>query len=194
MKSLFSIAVLLLACTALAANHSVHDACKRLCATASDCVHKCVSHAELMEIRPDLVNVAADFHKDPEMRMTALRSGASMETFDLCKKTGWSTENKLICLRSYPTAELIKSCKKLSAAEEDQVRCVRNGKSSAEIDKCSSMLVDTKMRLECLGLEVSAKASDECGSLNQGSRQRLDCLRSADSRRSSKKRVPASQN
>lgn len=197
MKTSLFLTFLLFTLSASAAGNSVHEACKNLCSTLSDCVRKCVAHAELMEVRASLVNTAANFHKDPETRMVALRSGANAETFDLCGKTGWSTENKLICLRSYPTPELMKSCKKLSPLEEDQVRCVRNGKTAAEVEKCADTLLDTSMRLECLGLEVTAHEITDCGNIKAGSAQRLSCLRQADARKPNGKhrrnRKPASR-
>ena len=109
MKPLLFLFIFSLFAPAQAANNCVHDACRRLCETERDCVRRCVSHTELMEVRAEIVNTAADFHKLPEVRLMALRTGASLETFDLCQKTGWSSDNKLICLRSYPSVEVIKS-------------------------------------------------------------------------------------
>jgi|GEM_PF-5575746 len=180
MRTFFFSLFLLISLSASAANNSVHEACRRLCEVEADCLRRCVSHAELMEVRADLVNVAADFHKNPEIRLTALRTGASLDTFGLCGKTGWSTDNKLICLRSYPTAELIKSCKNLSPREEDQVRCVRNGKSSVEVDACSSLLTSPELRLECIGLPITAQQAFSCKVSGLGSQQRLDCLKRLD--------------
>lgn len=192
MNSLVSIFALLFVSLAYSASNSVHDACRRLCESEKDCVRKCVGHAELMEVRAELVNTAAKFHKDPEVLMTALRSGANVETFELCATTGWSTEGKLTCLRSYPTRELIKSCKRLSTREEEQVRCVRNGKTAAEVDRCASILTDPGMRMECLDLEVTAMESGSCARSGAGSRERLECLRRADTKRTGRDRSPAS--
>ncbi len=180
MKSLFILFLLLLALPAEAAGSSAHEACRRLCENEGDCVRRCVGHVELMEVKANLVNTAADFDKSVEVRMTALRSGASIETFSICGNSGWSTHNKLICLRSYPSPELMKSCKTLSSREADQVRCLRNGKSSADIDTCNRILVSPDLRLECLGLQITAKEMSPCEGKGSGSRERLDCLRRLD--------------
>jgi len=177
MKSLFFLFLFLLAPPAEASGSSAHEACRRLCENESDCVRRCVAHVELMEVKANLVNIAADFDKSVEVRMTALRSGASIETFSICGKSGWSTHNKLICLRSYPTPELMKSCKALSAREADQIRCLRNGKASADVDSCNRLLVSPDLRLECLGLEIAADEMSPCAGKGFGSRERLHCLR-----------------
>jgi hypothetical protein len=183
---IISIFLLLLSVPSDAANNSIHEACRRLCDVEVDCVHRCVGHAELMEVRAELVNVAAEFHKSPDVRLTALRTGASLETFEMCTKTGWSTENKLICLRSYPTASLIKACKNLSPREDDQVRCVRNGKTTAEVEACNRLLVSANIRLECVGLHAGADATETCDQKGRGSLQRLECLKG-------NRRAPASR-
>lgn len=165
------------------AGNAVSDACKRLCETEKECVRKCVGHAELMELRADLINMAAAFHKDPELRMTALRTGAGLDAFEICGKSGWSTDNKLICLRAYPTPELMRSCKKLSPREDEQVLCVRNGKSAASVDACAKLLVSNELRVKCVSLQVTARATEACNLKGQGSRDRLRCLETSAGRR-----------
>jgi hypothetical protein len=177
MKLHFPLILLLIPVSLLAGSNSAHEACRRLCDVGSECVRKCVGHVELMECRAEVVNAAAEFHKSADIRLTALRTGASLETFDICRKTGWSTDNKLICLRSYPTADLVKACKSMSAREEDQVNCVRNGKSAADVEACNRLLVSGDMRLKCVGLEVSAMEAESCDRKGQGSLQRLECLK-----------------
>lgn len=176
------------------AGNAVNDACKRLCDAEGSCVRKCVAHAELMEVKADLINVAAGFHKSADMRLTALRTGASLETFEICGKSGWSMDNTLTCLRSYPTPELMKSCKKLSPREEDQVKCLRNGKSSAEVEACLKILVSADLRLQCVGLQLDVKATAACELNGQGSRDRLRCLERAPKSApgASPRRMPAS--
>ena len=179
MKSSLLLFLALLPLSGAHAGNAVNDACKRLCETDSECVRKCVAHAELMELKADVIHVAAGFHKSVDMRLTALRTGASIETFEICSKSGWSTDNTLTCLRAYPTQELMKSCKKLSPREEDQVKCLRNGKTSAEVEACLKILVSTDLRLQCVGLQLSAEATEGCNLKGQGSRDRLHCLERA---------------
>lgn len=189
MNSLSQLTLFLLALSPLThafAGNAVSEACKRLCEAERDCVRKCVGHSELMELRADLINVAADFHKEPELRLTALRTGASLETFDICRKSGWSTDNQLTCLRAYPTPELMKSCKKLSPREEEQVKCIRMGKTAAEVDACMKILVSNDLRLECVGLQLPVKVTEGCDLKGRGSRDRVECLKRSD-------RVPASK-
>jgi hypothetical protein len=161
---------------AQAANNSVNVACKRLCDTQSECVRKCVAHAELFELNSDFVNATADWSPDPEIRMKVLRTGANVEILALCKQTGWSLDNMLTCLRSYPTPEVIKSCKKLSTGQEEQVRCIRMGKTSAEIEACTLLAPSASQRLECLGKEVTAQETRECRRLGPDIQQRMQCL------------------
>jgi hypothetical protein len=189
MKLLSHLTLLLFALSPLThafAGSAVNDACKRLCETERECVRKCVGHSELMELRADLINVASDFHKEPELRLTALRTGASLETFEICRRSGWSTANQLTCLRAYPTPELMKSCKKLSPREEEQVKCIRIGKTSAEVDACLKILVSNELRLECVGLKLAAEEIESCELKGKGSHDRLRCLKGS-------ARHPASQ-
>ena len=179
MKSSLLLFLALFSLSGAHAGNAVNDACKRLCETDGDCVRKCVAHAELMELKADVIHVAAGFHKSVDMRLTALRTGASIETFETCGKSGWSTDNMLTCLRAYPTPELMKSCKKLSPREEDQVKCLRNGKTSAEVEACMKILVSTDLRLQCVGLQLEAKVTETCDLKGQGSRDRLRCLERA---------------
>jgi len=132
MKLIFIFLLTFLMPTANAGSRANQEACRLLCESESDCLRQCVDHTKLMELHAELVNAASSFDKMPEVRLRALRTGATVEVFDICSKIGWSTENKLICLRSYPTKESVKTCKKLSSREEDQVRCVRNAKISGE--------------------------------------------------------------
>lgn len=115
------------AIAAIAATSGVNEACKQLCDQEAACLKKCVGHAELFEIRPELIKSVAAFDPDTETRLKVLRTGASAETLELCKKADWSLENTLICLRSYPTRDLMKACTKAKRGEDEQVECVRSG-------------------------------------------------------------------
>ncbi len=158
------------------AGNAVNEACKELCKSGKDCIRRCVGHSELMELKADLIQLAAAFHKDPELRLTALRTGANKDSFEICGKSGWSTDNQLICLRSYPTPELMKSCKRLSPIEADQVKCVRNGRSAQAVDACSRILVSNDLRIRCVRLDLSAFETSACDLPGKGSKERLRCL------------------
>lgn len=175
---LFIIALILIATRAFAGN-ALHDACKHLCETDSECVRKCVAHSELMELRAEVVNAASDFHKKPELRLTALRTGANLEAFEVCRKSGWSTDNQLTCLRASPSPGLMKSCKLLSPREDDQVKCIRSGKVAGEVEACLKILVSADLRLQCVGLQLSVKATEACDLKGQGSKDRMRCLERA---------------
>jgi hypothetical protein len=189
MRIQFTLWILLSAIPALAANNAVHDACKRLCETDGDCVHKCVGQAELFELRPDFVNAVADWTKNPEDRMRALRSGANLEILALCQQTGWSLDNKMICLRSYPTPQVIKNCKKLSPLQEEQVRCVRSGKTEAEIDACIRLVPGAGHRLDCIERRVSVEARHTCGEDGGDSFEKMGCLERAEKSAEAKARA-----
>ncbi len=171
--------VSLFAQPARGANNSVNEACKRLCETESECVRKCVAHAELFELKSDLIDNVADWTPVVETRMKVLRTGANNEILALCKQTGWSLDNMLTCLRSYPTKEVIRECKKLSSLQEEQVRCIRLGKTSAEIEACSLLVPASNQRLECLSRTITAQETRECRKYGMNSQQRMNCLERA---------------
>jgi hypothetical protein len=168
-----------LASLAFAANNSVNEACKRLCETESECVRKCVGHAELFELRCEFISAAADWSPTIETRMKVLRSGANLEVLEICQKTGWSLENKLTCLRSYPTPEVLKACKKLSPRQEEQMRCLRMGKSEAEVNACIALVPGSDLALACLQKQVTAQETRECRRMGLDSKARMDCLEQA---------------
>ena len=180
MKMALWILSLFLALPVSAANNAVHEACKRLCDNESECVRKCVGHAELFELRADFINAVADFTKKTDDRMRALRSGADLEILALCKGTGWSLDNKMICLRSYPTPEVIRNCKRLSPREEEQVHCVRLGKSEADVDACIRIVPGTDRRLECLERGVTAKDAGDCHEQGGDTYEKMKCLEKAE--------------
>lgn len=171
---------ILLAQSASAANNAVHDACKRLCDQESECVHKCVAHAELFELRAEFINAVTDFTKRTDDRMRALRSGADLQILSLCKDVGWSLDNKMICLRSYPTPEVIRNCKRLSPREEEQVQCVRLGKTEAEINECIQLVPGSDRRLECLQRGVTARETRSCREGGGDTYEKMKCLEKAE--------------
>jgi hypothetical protein len=176
---------------AFAANNAVNDACRRLCAADTDCVHKCVSQAELFELKPDFINAVTDWTKKPDDRMRALRSGADVLILELCKSTGWSLENMMICLRSYPTPEVIRNCKRLSPLQEEQVHCVRLGKTEAQIDECNQLVPGSGHRIACLERRVTAPDTRNCRDLGGDSFERMQCLEKAELSRAEKSRHDA---
>lgn len=175
-RTLFLLPLLFFASLALAANRGVPEACKRLCDSESECVRKCVSQAELFELRSDFIDASTAWGKTAEVRMRVLRSGANIDTIALCKTTGWSEENKLTCLRSYPTPSMLKLCKKLSSREEEQVQCLRTGKTEAEVDACINLVPGTDLRLECLHKDTTALETRQCNRNGLDSRARMNCL------------------
>ncbi len=166
----------LLAQPAWSANNAVNDACKDLCSRESECVRRCIAHAELFELNADFIRAVTDFTKHVDDRMRALRSGADIQILELCKETGWSLDNMMICLRSYPSQEVIRNCKKLSPRQEDQVQCVRLGKAAAAIDACNRLTPSGDLRLECLGLPLTVEETKLCGSSGGNSNTRMKCL------------------
>ncbi len=158
------------------AGQGTTEACKRLCEGEGECLRKCVAQVELFELKRDFIEASTEWSAAVDTRMRVLRSGANMETISICKKTGWSEENKLTCLRSYPTPGVMKNCKKLSSLEDEQVRCVRTGKTEAEIDACTNLVPGSDLRLECLQRDVTALEVRQCNRSGLDSRARMQCL------------------
>lgn len=167
---------------AFANDIGVEQACVDLCDEDDSCASRCVKHAELFEVKANFIQAVAAWSPSQTERIQALRSGANLETFVLCKQTGWAKNDVLTCLRSYPTASMIQSCKRMSALAGEQVRCLRTGKSEAEVDACSALLVGGDQRLACLEKSITAQETHGCQIRGADSKQRLRCLETAKAR------------
>lgn len=141
----------------------VAESCRALTDGDRELLPKCVNHAELFEVDAKLIREFAGFHRDVEIRMKALKSGADSEGLALCKEAGWNLENTLSCLRSYPTRSLLKSCKKLSPNNEDeQLKCLRLGRETAEVDACAGIGATTDEAFRCLEIHATAMQVLHC--------------------------------
>jgi hypothetical protein len=156
--------------------NKIADACAELTSHDPDLTRNCVNHAELFEVDSQYIYAAAKFDRTVDVRMKALKSGATVETMKLCKSLRWNTDNTLSCMRSYPTPELIKECKKLSAREEEQLRCVREGRDTTQVQACNSMSEKTQERFQCLQLDVPGLATINCNNLHDNFKARMACM------------------
>ena len=156
--------------------HKIADACQALANGDRDLITKCVNHAELFELEATFIRTVVAFHNDVEVRMKALKSGANVDTIQLCKSLGWSLENTLSCLRAYPTPELLRGCKKLSKVEDEQLRCVRYGREVSQVNACETMSENSGDRFRCLELDVPALAAINCRNKSSAVTGRFHCL------------------
>lgn len=172
--------LLLLACSLPAeagvVRNKIADACSRLTGRDPQLTKNCVNHAELFEVDSEYIRAVVEFHSSIEIRMKALKSGASIDTLKLCKSLNWSVDNTLSCMRSYPTPELVKECKKVSARQEDQLRCVREGRDTAQVHACNSISSTTSERFACLELNVPALATYNCRDKFSSFPERMQCM------------------
>ncbi|MGZ3693308.1 MAG: hypothetical protein ACXWQO_03830 [Bdellovibrionota bacterium] len=159
------------------AGSKIADACGRLTARDPELTRNCVNHAELFEVDSEYIGAVVQFNPSVEIRMKALKSGANVETLNLCKSLGWSTDNTLSCLRSYPTPEIIKSCKKLSPKQEEQLRCIREGRESTQVDACTTQSDLVSERFTCLDLNVPTLATINCNNLHSTFTARMACMK-----------------
>lgn len=163
--------------------NKIADACSRLTARDAELTKNCVNHAELYELDSGYVNAVVNFHSTVEVRMKALKSGANVDTLNLCKALGWSIDNTLSCMRSYPTPEVIKACKKISPKEDEQLKCIREGRDAAQINACEGFGTKVAERFQCLELDVSALATINCRSKFQNHSSRIVCMKEDIARR-----------
>jgi hypothetical protein len=171
--------LLLLLCSvaeASSARNKIADACSELTNRDAVLTKNCVNHAELFELDSEFIRAVVGFHRSVDVRMMALKSGASVDTLKLCRSLGWNLDNTLSCLRAYPTPEIVKACKKVGAKEEDQLRCVREGRETAQIDACVAISPKVADRLSCLELDVPAMAIINCENKFHTFKERLRCM------------------
>jgi hypothetical protein len=176
LRTLLLTCLLLTFATEAQSAHRIADACGLLTHNDKDLMVKCVNHAELFELNSEFIKAVADFDPSTEIRMRVLKSGASSDTLQLCKKLRWNLENTLSCLRSYPTPELLKSCKKLSSSEDDQLRCLRLGREAAQVSACDEISGKAWEKFACLERDVPALAVLNCRNQSEKANTRLRCL------------------
>ncbi len=174
LKRLFFFLILLL-CTPLAEASPLSLACQKLAADA-DNSKKCSEHATYFELNSHYVLTCASLHADTEARMRCLKSGADLETINLCKNLGWNIENTLTCLRTNPTQESIHSCRNFSKEENTQLRCLRLGREQAQVQACQSFSKFPEERFRCLEMDISAADTRTCRNHNPGVEARFLCL------------------
>lgn len=168
--------LLLLLCSAAQAGSKIADACSELTNRDPALTKNCVNHAELFEVEAPFIRAVTQFHRSVEVRMKALKSGASVDTLNLCKSTGWNLDNTLSCLRAYPTPEVVRDCKKLSPKEDDQLKCVREGRDTSQINACLEISPLIPERISCLNLDVPAMATINCENKFHTFKERLRCM------------------
>lgn len=177
MRTLFFFLVLFsLPAEAGVVRNKIADACSRLTDRDPELTKNCVNHAELFEVDSQYIRAVVDFHPSVEIRMKALKSGASVDTLNLCKSLGWSIDNTLSCMRSYPTPSLVKECKKISPKEDEQLKCVRIGRETSQVQACGSLGERVEERFQCLSLDIATLDTINCRNTQQGFSARLRCL------------------
>ena len=171
---------LLLAFLSLQTAQAGRDADACLALTNGDRVlaRKCKSHLETFEQDYKFADACRTLHKDVDVRMRCLRSGANLDILEMCKSARWSLDGTLTCLRSYPSKDSIKICKQISKDEAEQLRCVRTGKESTQIQACMDLVEKKDQRFECLQKDVPIAEVRRCGKISKGGEAKIGCLES----------------
>jgi hypothetical protein len=151
-------------------------ACSDLVAQDRSLLKKCVSHSEFFELNSAFIQECTRFHKDVDIRMKFLKSGANLEILQICKGAKWSMNGTLTCLRSYPTDELMRSCKKISPSEEDQIRCVRAGVDHSQVESCLALSKDLEQRFRCMKMGVPSFEAKRCERIGKTENDKFSCL------------------
>lgn len=172
----FLLVLLSLPAEAGVVRNRITDACSRLTNRDPELSKNCVNHAELFEVDSQYIRAVVGFHPSVEIRMKALKSGASVDTLNLCKSLGWSIDNTLSCMRSYPTPALVKECKKISPREDEQLKCVRIGREVSQVQACGELSDLAEERFHCLSLDIGTLATLNCRNTQRGFSARLKCL------------------
>lgn len=151
-------------------------ACSQMVKSNPAELKKCVSHAEFFELNAAFVQECTKFHSDVEVRMKCLKSGANLETLQICKSAKWSLDGTLTCLRSYPTEDLMKSCRKISSDEEQQIRCLRSGVDHSQVEACLSFSEKLEQRFLCMKMDVPTFEAKRCERISKDEKSRFSCL------------------
>jgi hypothetical protein len=162
--------------TELAEAGPLARACSELVEADRPLLKKCVSHSEFFELNSAFINECTKFHKNIDIRMKCLKSGANLEILQVCKTAKWSIEGTLTCLRSYPTDELMRSCKKISSSEEDQIRCVRSGADHSQVESCLTFSNKMEQRFRCMKMDVPSFEAKRCERISNSENGRFSCL------------------
>jgi hypothetical protein len=160
----------------LAEARTLVAACRDLVNGDKKLTRNCVNHGEFFELKAAYVRACLEFHREVDVRMRCLKSGADLEILEICRNSGWSLNSTLSCLRSYPTRELMRACKRLSEKEEEQLRCVRIGRESKQVEACLELLREPVSRLECLRMDIPVTEAKRCQARAKGAKTRIGCL------------------
>ncbi|RZA05406.1 MAG: hypothetical protein EOP11_12895 [Proteobacteria bacterium] len=162
--------------TALAEAAGSLELCRALGRNDPVAADRCATHVRFFETPPQVIEACTKFSDSLDLRFRCLKSGASLEVYQLCSATGWSMEVKISCLRAYPSKEILQACKRLGGDENRQLQCVRMGREAGQISGCTEMMPDAESRLQCMQANVPTFNARLCGVAHKKIRDRLECL------------------